>query len=243
LPYRLIIIPLINISGYKIGHSRNPIDGKYPKLIYPGSPYGTMSEKLIYWLSTYVCQSSLWIDLHGGATDEILLPCILAAKTDQVQVDSLTYEIISQIQHDATIYDLNSSWQKIYSLSKQNCSYLIFESGDSGKCKSGDVDNHIKWVKTALDIFGRDSDFNAQNMQNYQPFYTNLREVYAKNDCYFYPRLKPGDKVHKSQLVGNVSNLTLKNSTPIYSPENGILLWQKHECPVSRGETLFAIAS
>ena len=70
-------LPLVNVAGFRAGTSKSPIDGKYPKFIFPGRANGTHTDELMHWLyETYIKDASLWIDLHGGSTQEKLTPFI-----------------------------------------------------------------------------------------------------------------------------------------------------------------------
>jgi predicted deacylase len=80
LPVPITIIPVVNLAGYQAKNSYNPLDGRYPKHIFPGSPFGSSSSALIYKLSKYTKGVDLWIDLHCGATGETLIPFAWAAE-------------------------------------------------------------------------------------------------------------------------------------------------------------------
>src|SRR5690242_19972927 len=45
---RLVIIPIVNVERFKQECSQNPLDGKLPKNIFPGSPDGSPSEQRIH---------------------------------------------------------------------------------------------------------------------------------------------------------------------------------------------------
>jgi predicted deacylase len=240
---RLIIIPLVNLPGFEIGHSKNPIDGKYPKLIYPGKKAGSASERLIWFISVnYIQHADVWIDLHGGATDEMLYPCILSYQTGNVITDGFSLKLCSVLDSDAILTENNCSWRKVQKIAENNCTYLIFESGDSGKLITADVDRHIGWVNSAISAAGMTHGkikTNPNDPKNY--FQANI-ETCAEYDCIFYPVLTPGVNVSKDAIMGDVINLKTKSKTIIRSKYAGKLLWQKHVCPVARGETLFAVA-
>ena len=76
----ITVIPIVNLAGYQAKTSYNPLDGLYPKAIFPGSPLGSSSSRLMHEVSKYVAGKKLWIDLHCGATGETLIPFAWAAQ-------------------------------------------------------------------------------------------------------------------------------------------------------------------
>lgn len=72
----LTVIPTVNRAGNQVGMSANPLDGRYPKHIFPGSAYGSSSSRLMHSLLPHLSGVEIWIDLHGGASDEHLRPFI-----------------------------------------------------------------------------------------------------------------------------------------------------------------------
>ncbi len=76
----ITVIPIVNLAGYHAKTSYNPLDGRYPKSIFPGSPLGGSSSRLMYEVSKYALGKKLWIDLHSGAIGETLFPFAWAAQ-------------------------------------------------------------------------------------------------------------------------------------------------------------------
>ncbi|MEI8232411.1 MAG: succinylglutamate desuccinylase/aspartoacylase family protein [bacterium] len=70
----ITVIPIVNLAGYKNKISYNPLDGRYPKHIFPGSVFGSSSSRLMHEVSKYAKGVDLWIDLHCGAIGETLIP-------------------------------------------------------------------------------------------------------------------------------------------------------------------------
>src|SRR3989338_8733641 len=85
----VVIIPIVNIPGFEAKRDYNPLDNKYPKLIFPGNSKGTASQRLKHWLSVnFIIKSSVWIDLHGGALGERLVPFVYLPHTGNAMLDN-----------------------------------------------------------------------------------------------------------------------------------------------------------
>lgn len=146
----LTIIPIVNIAGNLAGTSLNPLDGRYPKYIYPGSPLGSSSSRLRYQLSKYTRGIDLWIDLHGGATDEHLIPFIWASEN---------YPVLSHLSGKVLVEN---------SIAK-NVPYILLESGERGETKKSAIDQHLLWVHQILD------NLDKPQKSGWEPTYTKVR--------------------------------------------------------------------
>lgn len=146
----LTIIPIVNLAGYHAKMSQNPLDGRYPKHIYPGSPLGSSSSRLRHQLSQYTKGIELWIDLHGGASDEHLKPFIWASEA---------YPFLSYLS--GRILVENSI--------KKNVPYVILESGELGQIKPSAINLHLSWITSILSNLGKPTK------PGWQPTYTQVK--------------------------------------------------------------------
>ncbi len=86
---RLIVIPIVNVPGFEAGCSENPLDGQFPKSVFPGKENDSPTERLVDWLArSYVSESYVWFDLHSGALNERLNPFLWTYETGVASVDS-----------------------------------------------------------------------------------------------------------------------------------------------------------
>jgi predicted deacylase len=108
----ITVIPIVNIAGYQAKTSYNPLDGHFPKHIFPGSSFGSSSSRLMNQISRYTAGKKIWIDLHCGALGETLFPFIWAP---------FPYPILSYL--DKRILVENSI--------NKGIPYVIFESGSA----------------------------------------------------------------------------------------------------------------
>jgi N2-acetyl-L-2,4-diaminobutanoate deacetylase len=72
---RLIIIPAINQPAVAAGQRVSPDDGKNFNRTFPGSPTGTVTEQISYYVSTVLFpMADAFIDLHSGGSSLALTP-------------------------------------------------------------------------------------------------------------------------------------------------------------------------
>lgn len=163
----ITIIPIVNLAGYQAQTSHNPLDGRYPKRIFPGSSWGTSSSRLMHLLSQYTQNIDLWIDLHGGATYEHLTPFVWAANTGNNNVDSKTENLLSNL-NTIILYQNKSTMAPPLPLAWKGASYILIESGELGKIDKKFVTYHLSIIKTLL------NNLDAKNTPKFVPTYTSL---------------------------------------------------------------------
>ncbi len=223
--YRIIIVPLVNVFGNKIGVSHNPFDGKYPKYIYPGKKDGTSSEQLIYQLEEFINECFLWIDLHSGSTEEKLNPFIWTWKTKNKNINEITRSFLSNLSNENIIYQ-DKSIRKIEELAKRNISYLMLESGELGKENINDILKHVDWVKKII---------SKKSTQGPLSVYKKVQFYKFKNSEMWKPEINPG-KINEEKLVG------ILGKKKIISNKSGLLLYMKKSMILKKDTELFAIA-
>ncbi len=152
---RLIIIPTVNLDGFRSQTSENPSDGKLPKNIFPGRASGSSSERLINWLmGEHVSRADAWIDLHGGASDEFLNPFLLLYKTGVREFDMLAERFISHLSAEIVLMQRAGLFSKPRSLARAGKFFLIAESGQRGRLDEQDIERHARWVAEIMVVLG-----------------------------------------------------------------------------------------
>lgn len=238
----LTVIPILNIPGFQKVTSCNPLDGKFPKNVYPGYGNGTSTERLIYWLqNTYITQADFWVDLHGGAINEILVPHIYFYGTGNKHIDQITEKIIHRIDASYKVYKKPGTWQKAIELSKNNVGYILAEADFSGGRSKASINMHIRWTKTVMSVLG---------MITYQKVPKDHGILYKNTDSYFSgvsglwrTNLNIHKEIKKGQIIGQVFDLKGKTVQKIITKNPGRFLWGREGLSCLKGDTLAVLAS
>lgn len=165
----ITVIPVVNLAGYQAGTSHNPLDGKYPKYIFPGNRWGSSSSRLIYQVAQYTKGIDLWVDLHGGATNEHLRPFVWAQATHHNSlIDTRTKHFLSHLPATTLYTEKNT-----LPFAKVNASYLLFESGELGQATSANTKRHLKWLNLILD------NLDNPSSKKFTPTHTTIN--YSQN--------------------------------------------------------------
>lgn len=230
----LSIIPIVNIPGFEGAVSWNPIDNKYPKHIFPGKEKGSSTERLMYWLSSnFVKDIDLWIDLHSGASTEVLDPYVGAYETKNKQLNEMIRSYLLKVKAERINFD---AYTPIFAenIAKRKVAKIVLESGQLGQRNKKDIKQHIDWVKQLL------SDKKLPKIVK-KNVYKNVREFLATQNGIWIPSLQ-SNRVQKGKVLGEVRSLDGKILQKITAYEAGVFLWRREAMSCKKGDSLYAYA-
>lgn len=237
---RLIIIPIVNIPGFENESSHCPIDGQFPKNIFPGSSTGSATERIVDWLvQNYLAGAQLWIDLHSGAITEGLNPFIYLYETDSDRVDALTKKLVAAGISSRILLQTASWGSKPAKLSKMGCAYMLAESGERGKYKEDDVQRHVTLVKDALDL-AKTGDLSLREERDIV-ILRDVDYIEAPFDGIWRCR-SIGASAEKGDEIGEWCRLDGSDKKIVRASMSGTPLWWKETMRMRRGDVLLAIA-
>lgn len=237
---KLIVIPIVNIPGYETECSLNPLDGRFPKSVFPGDKNGQPTQRLVHWLiSTYASQADVWLDLHGGANTERIHPFLWTFETGVESIDQFTRTFHEAVSADVIVFEKASSASKAGALARNGCAYLLAESGDRVRTKE-DVTRHIEWTTKIMELMEM---LPGAKKSSRSTSHTLIREV----TCLMAPhngRWSVGDikeQVKKGELLGTHTKIDASSETPLRATKEGIVLWYKETTSMRKGDVLCAI--
>lgn len=231
---RITILPLINEAGYWAHISRSPIDEKYPKYTFPGSKNGTHTEQLVHWLyETHIKQSDVWIDLHGGSTEEKLNPFVWLYKSRHEDLKLRQSTFIKYTRAPVVVYDRNPFMNYSVFLDIHHIQYVLMEYGQLGNHLEKNDDTPMRWIDDVLHAY--DMLAPTPSTCTFPNVYTSVHYVYAPHDGFWRSNIK--SKLH-------LGTLTVPNfkSEQIIEGRNNALLWKYIGPYCYRGDILAAYA-
>lgn len=237
---RLAIIPILNLPGFRAAQSKNPLDDKYPKNIFPGKKDGSPSERLINWLvENYVDKSDVWLDLHGGAVTELLDPYVYLYETNNKQLNKIVAEILKTISAPKIVFEKPGVWKKVDLLAKKGKIYIITEAGSSGERSKIWVDKHIDWTRTIMGILGMIDKSLPRN--NSPRIYRKIRRLNTKHAGLWFPSFDRNKFISKGQKLGEVRTVEGGLLEEITAKEEGEYLWMKESLFCRKDEVVIEI--
>ena len=236
---RLIVIPILNTSGFFEEISFNPLDKKFPKFVYPGKKDGSPTERLIHWLhTTYVIDSDVWLDLHGGSLTEIINPFLWIHQTKNIQVDILTNRIIHSTTDTFAVCIDARRFGKAATLAKHNISYIIAESGHLGERKEESIGRHVSWAKTTMAVLGMTLEKLKEKKKT---IYRKIRLYNAKKEGLWYPGISVKSYIRKGMTLGEIYSMEYQRVEKLQEKEDGKVLWMKEGMAARKGDVLVAV--
>lgn len=244
----LIILPIANIASfYKRSPFINPIDQINLNNAFPGSPNGSVSEKIAHWITEEIIPySNVFLDIHGGDANEDLLPfiCYYDNKDDQTEEARQLSEASGMRFIVSYPYNITKTEPAKYAFKQavqSGITALSIEAGKLGTVQSANV----QLIKNAVyNMLGYSKMYKAEKVP------TSANKKYLHNQSYirvpkkglFYSTVKSGDKVTKDQNLGYVTDEFGNIIDQVMAPVTGIVLYKVGTPPVNTGETLFCIA-
>lgn len=239
---RLIILPIVNLPGFEAECSRNPLDAKYPKTVFPGNKNGSATERLIDWLcTTYLQEADVWYDLHSGALSERLNPFLWTYKTGVSEIDAWMESFHFQSQADWIVYQPAPFLSKYRFLANKGCAYVMAESGERGYQKTEDVARHLEWIDAAMSSLGMIESSRLQTPSS-PTIFREVSFVLAPCDGLWSPRERSQVNVESEEVLGSYRHLDEIATHELRAPSDGFPLWWKETMRMQKGEILCGLA-
>lgn len=232
----LIVIPIVNIPGFEQETSINPLDGKFPKHIYPGRVEGTSTERMRYWLRGYVQKADLWMDLHSGSLTEKVYPYIHAWKTSYAPVDDTLVKLLHCLDVPHIVFQTTTG--DIHSPGTDDCGYLMCESGSFGSYDISAISRHVDWVTTAMTHLHM---IPGDTTSIKKTILSKVREYTVSRDGVWFPIVYPSGKINHGEALGEVRSLDGTVSETVICKESGVFLWAKEGLRARAGDSVAGI--
>ena len=237
-PGRIIILPIVNVAGFYDGKSLNPLDGKYPKYVFPGNKNGSATEQLVDWINTnFIKGADAWIDLHSGAISEKMQPFVWGFETRNKKVNQMTRSILSMLISPVTVYEKAPFLSKASRLASKDCIYLVFERGELGEQRQSEIEKMASWVTKTIDVI------NGEKVEQKKvSSYEKVRYYRAQFDGMWMPSIDLGE-VEKGSIGGSLKTLDASRAEILTIKESGTVLWMKSSLFAKKNDELMVIAT
>ncbi|MDH5467033.1 MAG: M14 family metallopeptidase [Candidatus Aminicenantes bacterium] len=243
----LIMVHIANIPAFqKRIIYYNPHDWKNLNRVFPGTPEGTLSQRIAHVLTEEVVRKcDFLIDLHCGDGNEALIPyCYWMVsgdeKTNEVSKDMvLAFGIKHIIIDDTRTQDLTDSKYLGNTAILHKKPAITTESGYLGRTDEEDVVRNIQGILSVMKLFKM---IEGEPEFVTDPVWIDRYEVvYSKKDGLFYPLTKMGYYVTQGEKVGYITDYFGNVLEELRAPFSGILLYIINTPPISNGEPLFEV--
>lgn len=243
----LLIVHIANLPSFqKRTIYYNPYDWKNLNRVFPGSPEGTISQRIAFVLNEHVIKASdALIDLHCGDGNEALIPYTYWMISGRKDMDELTKRMALAFGIKHIVIDETRSKDITDSKYLGNTAILLgkpaltTESGSLGKTDEESIRRNITGILSVMRLFQMIGG-DPENVPD--PVWIDRYEVvYSKTDGLFFPQTEMGFYVEKGQIVGTATDFLGNLVEELRAPFSGIILYIIGTPPTSRGEPLFEV--
>jgi predicted deacylase len=243
----VVIVHIANLLSFqKRTIYYNPVDWKNLNRVFPGSPDGTLSQRIAYRLTEDVIKKCDYlVDLHCGDGNEALIPYAYWMISGRRELDDVTKRMALAFGLRHIIIDETRSKDITDSKYLGNTAILLgkpaitTESGCLGRTDEESIRRNVDGGLNLLRHFGM---ISGPPLPIPEPVWIDRYEVvYSQTDGLFFPQTEMGYHVSKGQVVGYTTDYLGRRQEELRAPFSGIILYIINTPPTSRGEPLFEV--
>lgn len=237
---RLLIVPVANPSGFKgIVPFNVPEDDCNLNRKFPGNKEGSLSEKLAYVITWELqARADFYIDLHAGDLYEQVTPYVYYPGIAEAEVTEISrkaaacLKVFYRVKSSATTGAYNYA-------ALQGIPAILIERGGGGRWSSEEVKEYKEDVIAVLNHLGVLTETavkeNTQQLEMDTAYYPE-----AGAEGFWYPLVKPGDRVKKGQILGEIKDV-FGNSLEVFEAESdAVVLYMTTTLSIKQGNPTVA---
>jgi predicted deacylase len=244
----VILVHVANIPSF-LGRTiyTGPVDGKNLNRLFPGSPDGTLSERIAHVLTSEVlAPADIVVDIHSGDANEDLRPWtgyyanfgspeVIARSRDLAVAFGIDYIVQFPFVPEAPD---RSTYTGAAAVSLGKASFDV-EVGRLGLVEPGNVERIVEGL---LSVMRHLRMIDGEPAPSKSPWFIERRvSVTAEEDGIFHPVVTAGEFVRAGMPMGRVTDFHASPQQDLRAPETGVILGMIASPPVRKGDTLVTI--
>ncbi len=234
----ILMIHCVNTSGF---WARTDClvaeDGGNLNANYPGSPDGTVSQRIADYFVTHIFPYvNFIVDLHSGSQQEPLTPCLFFPKWEYVREEALSAAKALDIPY--LIQSAARTGEYSYAAYAMGIPSLLLERGHSGFCEEEWIEDYHNDLRLLLNRLGYYPYERQSDMEKHVFVKTLYPE--AAEDGVWYSNVKPGMIVKKGQLLGRTEDFYGNVLHEYHAEADGIVFYHCCGLSVKAGRSLVA---
>jgi predicted deacylase len=239
----LVIMPVLNPRGLR-SHSifTMPDDGKNLNRAFPGSPYGSTSDRLAYWLVTEIYPHvDAYIDLHSADATEALTPFTVCLEDDsRAQRLAVEFGLPITMRVGDGRYTINGA-------ATAGVPGIIVENGEGGRWSGDEVAVNLQGIKRVMKHLGmipQSERANNPPMTNHHhsPLIARANSYTAPLSGYWRPTKTPGGAVQTGDQLGQIEDVHGAVLHTFTSAFNGVYLYGSTALWLAESEVAACVA-
>jgi predicted deacylase len=234
---RLILVPLINESGFYQGTHLVPADGKNLNRCFPGSIQGSAAQRMAHTLEMCLYkEADFLLDLHGGGASESMTPLAFFPVGAGAEMEQITRAAASCLSMDFMVQSYADNGLYSYANQRQ-VPALLLERGDGANWNASQVQACKQNVYEIMDYLGictaKKTACPPQEIEE-------ARYEEAVEPGFWYCGKRPGESIVKDEILGYLLDAQGKLLQQCIAAYDGVVLYLTHALGVKKGGPLIA---
>ena len=226
----LIAVPIVNVFGF-IEQSRYLPDRRDLNRSFPGSETGSLASRLAnLFIREIVNQSTHGIDLHTAAIHRTNLPQIRANLGDEE-----TYRCAKAFNAPVMLHSNTRDGSLRQAATKKGIPVLLYESGEALRFDSIAIDLGVRGILKVMEYLGM-YEFPLEPSQIDSKQIQKSKWIRASCGGMLHLGIHLGQKIHKKQELGFITDAFGENKVLIRSNINGIAIGYSLNPLVNQGD-------
>jgi predicted deacylase len=232
----VLAVPVVNVFGL-VTQQRTLPDRRDLNRSFPGSKRGSLASQLAHVLMTeVVSRCDTGIDFHTGSGGRTNLAHLRCDVSDEETLN-LARAFAPPLIMDSAVRD-GSLRAAARDLGKR---VLVFEGGEALRFSDDAIVVGIHGTLRVLKRLGMIPKGSSLHKSKIQ-ISRQSGWVRARRGGFFRNRCRLGQKLEKGEIIGHIFEPTGK-ATPLNSTLDGIIIGQRNECLVHKGDAVVHLAS
>ncbi len=254
----VLIVPVVNVRALEVRNPfRNPLDQVNINRVFPGNPYGSISERTAHIVHTEIAlKSDAFFDLHSGDLIEAIPLHSSAKRVGNEDVDRTSYELATLFDTGIVntmgvgIDDTNasSSDEGTYfaglqsgatshgAASDAGIPAVLMEAGGAGTVEPSVVQMELDGFENVFRYLGMKSGEPNRDLTHVDTY--GMYILKSIHGGLFMPEVGPGDYVQKGQPLGEMWDLQGNVLAEFAAPMAGVVLMMFTTPVRTSGETI-----
>ncbi|WP_164103886.1 succinylglutamate desuccinylase/aspartoacylase family protein [Candidatus Laterigemmans baculatus] len=244
---RLTVVPVANEAAYWRG-ARTAEDELDLARTCPGSPDGSITERIAHALSELIRAADYYVDLHTGGVAMSVLPLVGYTLIPDEKLRAAQRRM-------AEAFNLPLVWGTDYRLQGRTLSVardagvpaIYAEYHGSGLCDPAGIDAYLEGCLNVMGDLGMlDRDPPASRVERVvedaRPAagHMQVRNL-APMDGFFEPQLRLGDRIEAGQPLGTIADVLGENVVTVNAHESGTVIVLRTFSRVRQGDSLAVV--
>ena len=245
---QVILIPGLNAPALKAASRVSPLDGVNLNRGFPGSPSGSISEQIAYYVETELLpRADAVVDLHSGGKASFFAPCSLATRTADKTLFQRNLALAEAFGLPLTwvLGAFNDARSVNSAAERAGVPMIATELGGGGGVTPDIVTQAEDGLMGVLRHAGilHDQPAPTASVKRRVEITSGQHSLFAPGEGVFDRIVSAGDEVTAGQLAGHIHYVSepRRPSEPVTFPHDGFVLAHSNRGWVTRGDMLMLV--